>query len=147
MRKSEILMFSENLNGYQIWSAGVIDEPSDVAIFIGVNAKSISILELKKPLGHFIPALAYFEHTRLSKSKRYESSLVSASESEMTSPMYSQTKAPLGISLIARTPQPMPSVLNTWSLAVMPCWMTRLWQTETLQAHISLHSKIMGGSL
>ena len=45
-----------------------------------------------------------------------------------------------------RTPHPIPKARNTWRRTEMPCWMTRLWQLETLHRHISLHSNIIGGS-
>ena len=45
-----------------------------------------------------------------------------------------------------RTPHPIPKARNTWRRTEMPCWMTRLWQLETLHRHMSLHSNIIGGS-
>ena len=64
--------------------------------------------------------------TLASKSNRYESSLVSASESDMISPTYSQIKVPLGMFCIERIPQPIPYTRKACNRTVIPCCNTRL---------------------
>ena len=81
--------------------------------------------------------------TLASKSNRYESSLVSASESDMISPTYSQIKVPFGMFCIERIPQPIPYTLNACSRTVIPCCNTRLWQVLTLhlEDQLAIHDE------
>ena len=149
MWKSQILVACKNFDRCQVGCTWMIDKPGDVSIIICINTERVSILESKNWFKIAIWILFFacnVINTLLSKSKRYESSRVSASESEISSPTYSQTKVPFGIGANGRTPQPIPKARNTWRRTEMPCWMTRLWQLETLHRHISLHSNIIGGS-
>ena len=137
-------MIGEYFNWCQIWCTQMIYESCNISIPICIYTKSVSILENRIDFliryilrTNNVELIKYFYYelcklTLASKSNRYESSLVSASESDMISPTYSQINVPFGMFCIERIPQPIPYTRNACNRTVIPCCSTRLWQVLTL---------------
>ena len=77
MRKPGVLVVNEHFDGDEVGRAVVVDEPSDVAVLVGVDAISLTtVLKTIKQLKHihFTKKIGFCHLGNLAKFKKYLSS-------------------------------------------------------------------------